>query len=147
MQMTATIPSPYFVIEVAKYISWTSANVMSDGKTSNSFAAQQITGTPQVKMYDGTSLTASISPTLNTYNIISAGQDGSGNATIQLNAGTAATGTLNHTALAGWTEGANGAATKFGNKQLKERIILSAIPSATKLANILALLKAIYGTP
>ena len=147
MQMTATIPAPYFVIEVAKYISWTSANVMSDGLTSNSFAAQQITGTPQVKMYDGTSLTASIAPTLNTYNIISAGQDAAGNATIQLNAGAAATGTLNATALAGWTEFGNGAGTKFGNKQIKERIILSAIPSAAKLAKVLALLKAIHGTP
>jgi len=147
MQMTATIPAPYFAIEVANYISWTSANVMADGKTSNSFATQQITGTPQVKMWDGTTLTASISPTLNTYNIISIGQSAAGAATIQLNGGTAATGTLNATALAGWTEFANGAGTKFGNKQVKERIIFPVIPSAGQLANINALLKAIHGTP
>ena len=144
MQMTATIPPPYFVIAVIKPITWTSANVLFDGKTSNSFAAQQITGTPQVKMYDGTNLTGAINPALNTYAIITAGQDAAGNATIQRNNGTAATGTLNATALGGFTLFGNGAGTKFGNAQVKEVILLNAIPSSAKLAQIQNLLNQIY---
>jgi len=144
MQMTATIPPPYFVIAVVKPITWTSTDVLFDGKTSNSFAAQQITGTPQVKMYDGTNLTGAINPTLNTYAIITAGQDAAGNATIQRNNGTPATGTLNATALGGFTLFGNGAGTKFGNAQVKEVILLNAIPSAAKEAQILNLLNQIY---
>jgi len=144
MQMTATIPPPYFVIAVVKPITWTSTDVLFDGKTSNSFAAQQITGTPQVKMYDGTNLTGAINPTLNTYAIITAGQDAAGNATIQRNNGTPATGTLNATALGGFTLFGNGAGTKIGNAQVKEVILLNAIPSAAKLAQILNLLNQIY---
>lgn len=144
MQMTATIPPPYFVIAVVNPITWTSTDALFDGKTSNSFAAQQVTGTPQVKMYDGTNLTGAINPALNTYAIITAGQDAAGNATIQRNNGTAATGTLNATALGGFTLFGNGAGTNFGNAQVKEVILLNAIPSTAKLAQIQNLLNQIY---
>ena len=55
------IPAPYTIYSVEKALSWTSGDVSFDGLTANSFAAQQITGTPQVKMWDGTTASASVS--------------------------------------------------------------------------------------
>lgn len=146
MQTAAvTIPAPYTIISVERQISWTSGDVSFDGRTANSFACQQITGTPQLKMWDGITASASVSPTLGTYYIVTASQSAAGAATIQLNAGTAATGTLNATGLGGFTDWADGAGANFCNKQKKEGMVFTKVPSTAELLQIQQLLAAIHG--
>lgn len=147
LQATATIPSPYCIISVEKANAWTSGDVSFDGKTANSFAFQQITGSPQGRMHDGAADSATIAPALGSYNIITASQAADGTTLLQLNSGTPVSATMSATALAGITAFADGSGANQWAGQKKRLIVLSAIPSSGKLAQIQGLLRQIYGTP
>lgn len=114
LQGTFTNNAPYFVIPVGRISTWVSGNVLFDGKTLNSFALQQITASPQMRLHDGSLDGATVSPTLGTKYVISGGQDAAGAGSLGLNLATRTSDTLSHTNMAGLTVGANGDASKFG---------------------------------
>ena len=126
-----TIPAPYFIAETQKALSWTSGAVAFDGRTANSFALQQITGSPQVRLHDGGADSTTVSPTLSTYYVVTAGQAADGAGTLRLNLGTATTATMSATGLGGITECCDGSGTlTFWNGQKKSKLVYAAIPAA-----------------
>jgi len=148
MLMTATYAQnlPIFWIIVGKQITWvTSMPILGNLNFGTPVIRQRNAGTsPQVELVDGTA--PFISPTLNTYSIISAAEDSAGNVSIQLNNGTAVTatgGTVN--SITGFAVGGDTFHARYFNGQYKEIIALNAIPSAAKLAKIISLLDQIYG--
>jgi len=148
MLMTATYAQnlPIFWIIVGKQITWVSlAPILGNLNFDVPIIRQRNAGTsPQVEMANGTAA-PSISPTLNTYSIISAGDDSAGNVSIQLNNGTAVTATGGTvTSITGFAVGGDTFHARYFNGQYKEIISLNAIPSAAKLANIRTLLNVIH---
>lgn len=108
LQGTFTNNSPYTVGGVLRPSTWSSGAVFWDGKTANSFALQQITGTPQMRLHDGTLNGATVSPTLGTKYVVTGVQDAAGAASLGLNLAARTSDTLSHTAMAGLTMGADG---------------------------------------
>jgi hypothetical protein len=113
-----TIPAPYFLCAAVRFNLWASGDVLFDGATANSFAAQQITGTPQIRMHDGSADSSTVSPVLTTKYILFASQAADGSLRFRLNLGAAVTGTLSATALAGLTLLGDGA----GNNEIGAQV-------------------------
>ena len=131
------LAAPYEFFDVFKAISWTSDDVLFDGRDADyEFAAQQFTGTPQIRLKDAGAATTGVSPTLNTWNILYTSVAADGTGTIQLNNGTPVTAALSATALTGLTMWRKGlTAGGYGNFQQKDKILRGTVSSAaTRLA-------------
>ncbi len=138
LQSTFTLNAPYFVVEVAMKPTWASGQVSWDGKTANSFALQDITGSPQQRLHDGSANGATKSPVLSTWYVKAAKQDSSGNATFQLNLNAPTADTLSHTAMAGFTAFADGSGANFASGMKKAIAVGNADISAARLNQLIA---------
>jgi len=127
-----TLDPPYAICAAVQFNTWASADVLFDGRTANSFAAQQITGTPQIRMHDGSADTSTVSPTLKTRYILYASQAADGATRFRLNLGTAVTGTMSATAMAGFTALADGAGANHIGAQITAIAALNSAPSAAR---------------
>ena len=140
-----TIPAPYALIGVKKANAWGSGNVAVDGRTANSFALQQITGTPQERLHDALADSGTISPTLGAWHVFAATQAADGSATLKLNLGAPVAATLSATGLGGVSLLADGAGANFAADQFKALTVFSSVPSAAQVTRIAQLMSRVYG--
>ena len=146
MQMATTLVQPTYAIVVAKEISRTTVgNNLIDGASSNTGILQNITNASTMTAYAGSFVTDSTHWSVGTKHIVVAGFNGN-SGLIQIDNNAAVTGAIGSGNMGGLTVGSNAiqASTTWGNYQVWEIIILSAVPSAAKLAQIQNLLNQIY---
>ena len=144
MQMATTLAQPEVVILVGKQITWIAGKYIFDGASVNTMGLRQFTASPDISARVATNATADNTGfILNTKAIVTTVFNGASSYT-QVNNAAAVTGTVGVGSGSGMILGVSGDLVQFANFQVSELIILNAIPSAAKLANILALLNAIH---
>lgn len=117
-------PLTYYLL--FRQVTWTTTNMVSDGRTAGSLQIQQISPTPNIRLRNGgAAATTTIAFTLNTYGVVCALWDGASSG-ISLNSGSLATGTMDNTAATGFTLGSNATPAGNSNIQVKEVILYSA---------------------
>lgn len=131
------IAPPYTLFALGRPITWTSDDRLFDGLVTDEFSAQQVTGSPQIRLKDGTSSTATVSPTLGQTRVLVAQQDAAGNASLQLNNGTPVTATMAATTMTGLTLWRKGnTASGFGNFQTAAFAVFSTNLNAGQVARM-----------
>ena len=142
MQMATTLVQPAVVILVFNQITWTGNDIIFDGNTAATQLYQK-TASPDLSLYAGLDGPLLTTLAVNTKAIVTGVFNGASSA-LYLNNGSAVTGNSSTNNPGGLTLASNRAAAAFSNIQVYEVILLNAVPSAAKLANILALLNAIH---
>ncbi len=119
-----TFVQPETIYVLGKQITWTSGDRWFDGNTLNVGTMQQITATPELRIFAGNSV-GNISLALDTYGVVSVVIN-STSSLIQLNNNSPVTGDAGSVAnMGGLTLGASGGSTDFGNIQVKEILAYS----------------------
>jgi hypothetical protein len=130
-----TSNQPTTIYLLGKHVTWTGSDRFFDGNTINTGVLQQFGTTPQLRLFAGAAY-GSISPTLDTYVVISVVFNGA-SSVLQLNNDAPVLGNAGANNMGGFTLGASGGATDFGNIQAKELIKFSAAhDAATRSTNI-----------
>ena len=139
-----TLNQPTFVVMVAKQVTWTVNDGIYDGNTGNSMRLYQQTISPIVGSTDGSSATPKLSTfSIGEWGIVSEAFNGT-NTFIRLNRTTPVTGAQSSNA-GGFTLGAKGDATSFGNIQVARVLVYNRIPSAAEQDYIVRGLAVQYG--
>jgi len=145
MRMATTLVQPTTVILIGKQITWAGNDGLFDGVTLFGGALYQAVATPKIRMNAGSGVADNTNLAVNTLGIVTVAFNGA-SSYIQVNNNAQTTGSAGTNSMGGLTLGALGDLSgDFANIQVKEIIILPAIPSAAKLAKIISLLDQIYG--
>lgn len=140
-----TVDAPYSLIEVAADTGWTSGDVTLDGRTANSFAFQQITASPQIRLHDGGANGATVSPTLYTWYVRSGVQAADGTASLGLNLAARTSDTLSATGLGGVTAWADGSGANFAAGFKKALVLCNTALSTAQLTRTITTLNQYLG--
>lgn len=139
-----TLVQPETVYFLGRQVTWTLNDYLYDGNTANTGAIIQYSASPNILLGAATSTAENTDLAVNTYGVVTAVLNGA-NSLVQVNNGTAATGDIGTRDLAGFTLGASGGGTAFGNIQVKEVIVFSAAHDATTRARVIAYLSRVGG--
>ena len=124
-----TLVQPSAVFLLFRQVSWTTGEYIHDGDTILSGALFQHTASPQLRINSGASVGNNSGLAVGVYGVSVAGFNGA-SSFIQIDNGTPVTGNAGSSGMGGFTLGANGSDSAFSNIQVKEVILLSAIPDA-----------------
>lgn len=125
-----TLNQPTWVVIAVKQVSWTAFDYFCDGNTGDSAIIRQVTATPQVGIYAGTSL-GNVSLTLSSLGVIAAVFNGA-SSSVRLNNGSPVSGNAGAGNPGGFTLGAAGNAGNPSNIQVYETVIFPIAPSAAQ---------------
>jgi hypothetical protein len=120
-----TLAQPVTYYYLAKQITWTSGDSVSDGNTATSILIRQSTSSPQIAIFAGASTAAVGGWTLDTYAALAIVVNGS-SSVIQVNSAATTGLAAGASGAAGYTLGARGDATLPGHLQVKEVVIVAA---------------------
>lgn len=137
LQALFTLNQPNTTLAVFKQVTWTSNHYLFDGGALNTQVIQQATGSPQIKLYAGSSLSNSSDFTLGTYKVLGAVVNGA-SSQYQANLGTAVTGNAGANNAGGLTVGASGdGSSSFGNIQVKAAVVCNSALSQARLNQLI----------
>ena len=143
MQATQAVSQPVVMILVGKPITLANNNNVISGTTANNPVIIGASATT-IEVGAGSTFGPAMTLTMNTPVILTGTFNGA-SSSLQSNNASAVAASLSTTASTGFSIGANySGTTNFANWQYKEIIILNAVPSAAKLAQIQNLLNQIY---
>jgi hypothetical protein len=138
---TLNQPTTFYIL--GRQITWGAGLRWCDGVTGDAGTLQEITASPQVRLFSGSGL-ATISPPLNTYCVVSAVCNGAASS-LQLNNNPAITGDAGASNMGGFALGSGANGSHCGNIQAKEAIIYPVAHDATTRAQVVNYLMALGG--
>lgn len=124
LQASFTLNQPSTVYILFKQVAWTSANVVSDGLTTGTMQIIQNSGSPQLAISAGSIVDSNAGLAVGAYDVMCAVYNGAAS-TSKIGNGAPLIGNAGAGNGGGFTLGANGGATVFGNIQVKEVAIFS----------------------
>ena len=139
-----TLNQPTEIFILVNPITWTSTDRIFDGRTNNGGTLQQSGTTPQLRMLSVSTALGNISPVLNIYSVIMTVFN-STSSILQLNNDSPVTGDAGAGSMGGFTLGANGSLSQFGNAQVKELAVYDATLDAASRLQIINYLARVGG--
>lgn len=133
---TLTLAQPTTVYLVVKQNTWTSGDYIFDGSIAVSGALRQSGSSPQVKIQITSAVATNNDLTIGTMAIVRVVMDGA-NSSIRVNDGIATTGNPGTTSMNGFALGARYTGSSGSDIEVKDCIILNAIPDASLDAAIM----------
>jgi hypothetical protein len=134
MQATFTLAQPYTIYMLFNQVTWTGNDMLLSGATSTSHL-RQVTATPQIAFNAGSAL-ATVSPVVNTVNVISAVGNGA-SSVVQLNNDAPVTGNAGTNAFSDPFLASSAVPGSFANGDYYELIFFGAAHDAATRARVI----------
>ena len=145
--MTAAfaLTQPVTIFMVARQVTWTTTRNFHDGITAaDSMLLSQLTTTPNLRIFAGTSLTGANTLALNTFGMITEIFNGA-SSEIRITDSTPISGNAGAAAPGGITLGSRQTSTAFANIGVAELIVMNAVATAAERAGVRAYIAQRFG--
>jgi len=145
MQIAFTLPQPVTLFMLLRAVTWSINDNFCDGAAiSDTMLIQQVTASPQIRMFGGASLGNNSDLAVNTFGLITAIFNGV-SSELQINNNTALSGDAGTASPAGLTLGSRRTGTLASNIGVAEVIVINAVATAAERAKVRAYSQARYG--
>lgn len=128
-----TLNQPETIYLYGRAVTWSNSDIIYDGESNVTMALQQITASPQLRLFAGSGSAEFSGWILNTYGVLTAIFNGV-NSLLQVNNGAPTALDAGTSNAGGFQLGRNGGASVYANVQVKEVVIYPAAHSASQRA-------------
>ncbi len=144
MDVSFAIVHPSTVFLVMKQNVWANGTFFCDGITSNTMVVRQMTATPNIEQFAGSSGGASTGLAVGTFGLVTSIFNGA-SSSLQVNGGTVGTGNPGTANPAGFAIGAQASGGQSSQIAVAEIIVMAAAATAGETASVRAYSQARYG--